>query len=129
MRRKKLWAAICCLGWSACPADGLDVETQESALSTRGSPEQTTASSTSDQDLFYVIDPFTGRIVREIPPAVLSDIFAQLKRKGMSKEAEHMRRLYDLGSGRVRDSGRIASAEERIRALGRRQGAGHESHD
>ena len=128
MGRKKLWVAMCCLSWSACAADGVELESNESALPIRGAPAETIAN-TNDQDLFYVVDPFTGRIAREIPPAVLSDIFAQLKRRGMTKEAERVQRLYDLGSGRVRDPGRIASAEERIRALGRRREAGHESHD
>jgi hypothetical protein len=131
MRKKKLCVALCCLSWAACADDGIDLGMHERTLPARVEPELQAAPTRliDNSDLFYVLDPRTGRIVSEIPPVVLHDIFAQLKRRGMMREAEHVQRLYDLGSGRVRDRGPLARAEERIRSLNRNQEVRHDAQD
>ncbi|MET0342728.1 MAG: hypothetical protein ABW252_17105 [Polyangiales bacterium] len=118
MRTRPWCAALCCLSWAACvdeSSEGVDTRMRAAPEVERAAEA---ATSEEDPSLLYVVDPRTGSIVQELPPAVLRDILARLERGGMKREAEHARRLYDLTSGRVRDPSRVAHAEARLRARG-----------
>lgn len=132
MRREwKAYGVVFCLGCAACAdgaADSEGVEASASSLAQRA-PRPPADPLQNEAELPYLVDPRTRRVVRELPPAVLTDILGQLTRLGMAKEAEHMHRLYDIGSGRVRDPSRVAKAEAALRAGGQEREARHGTED
>ncbi len=64
----------------------------------------------------YLIDPESGEIVMDVPPAILADVREQLAAAGHGDEAENLARLYDLEKGRVRDESRAKAAASVVRA-------------
>jgi hypothetical protein len=128
-RKSNVFAVLCCLGWAACSDEGVEPNTNAGAQSTALHRSDRAPAAAPDADLPYLVDPQSGRIVREIPPAVLSDILAQLKRRGMGREFEGVQRLYDGASGRVRDPGRAEEAESRGRSPGQHKEGRHDAQD
>jgi hypothetical protein len=113
--RRLLSAALLAAALSACNQAGQEVS-QDPHAAPPVTPELRQAQ--------YLVDPANGKIVQALPPEVLKDVQARLIAEGREDEARNLGRLYDPGTGKVRDEALAGAAQEKIDAMGAAANAG-----
>ena len=64
----------------------------------------------------YLVDPESGAVLTDVPPAILADLNAQLAAAGRSDSVANLGQLYDLDTGHVRDERKATAASTTLQA-------------
>lgn len=67
-------------------------------------------------DARYLVDPESGAVAMDVPPAILADVRAQLVAAGRTDAADGLARLYDPATGHVRDEAKAKATNATLLA-------------